>query len=127
MSEQHYRRVRRIAQSLPEVKDSSDERALGLAVGGKAFAWTLLERPRPKARREPVPQVLAVRCTPADKESLLSASPEKFFSTDHYAGYPAVLVRLDLVDDAELTELLTDGWRCVAPKTLLQNWDDGTE
>jgi hypothetical protein len=38
----------------------------------------------------------------------------------HYNGFPAVLVRLAVVDDAELMELLTDAWRCRAPKRLVQ-------
>ena len=45
---------------------------------------------------------------------LIAADPEKFFTEPHYNGYPAVLVRLDAIDDDELTELLTDAWRLSA-------------
>ncbi|MGH9041601.1 MAG: hypothetical protein ACRDZ3_15380 [Acidimicrobiia bacterium] len=41
----------------------------------------------------------------------------------HYNGFPAVLVRLAAVDDDELAELLTDAWRCQAPKALVAEFD----
>lgn len=43
-----------------------------------------------------------------DKEALLQSEPEKFFTTPHYDGHAIVLVRLDQVDVAEATELITD-------------------
>jgi hypothetical protein len=53
-----------------------------------------------------------------DREALLSCDPATFFTTDHYRGHASVLVRLDRVDDAELTELLTEAWQARAPKRL---------
>ena len=44
--------------------------------------------------------------------------PEKFFTTDHYRGFPAILVRLAAVDERELRALLTAAWRCQAPRSL---------
>ncbi len=34
----------------------------------------------------------------------------------HYDGYPAVLVRLPALGEDELRELITDAWRCQAPR-----------
>jgi hypothetical protein len=63
--------------------------------------------------------VLAVRVASlAEKEELLAADPEKFFTEPHYNGFPAVLVRLPAIDADELAELITDAWRCQAPRAL---------
>lgn len=110
--------ARRIATSLPEAEDGSGPDSLHFSVRGKQFAWSYLERVEEKRPRQPRIDVLAVRCPASEKESLLASDPEKFFTTDHYRGFPAILVRLDKVDDRELRELLTDAWRARAPKRL---------
>jgi hypothetical protein len=53
-----------------------------------------------------------------DKEFLLASDSAKFFTEPHYNGYPAVLVRLAAVRAPELRELITEAWRCQAPKGL---------
>jgi hypothetical protein len=110
--------ARQLATRLPQVEDGSDGEALTFTVAGKGFAWTLLERDAPKAPRRPVPGVLAVACDIARKEMLIEAAPETFFQTDHYRGYPAVLVRLEAVSEEELAGLLKDAWLRKAPKAL---------
>ena len=50
--------------------------------------------------------------------------PEKIFTEPHYNGYPAVLVRLSAVDEDLLEDLLTDAWRCQAPKRLAAQFED---
>jgi hypothetical protein len=117
------RTVRRIAMSLPEAEDGSGSDSLHFSVRGKQFAWSYLERVEEKRPRIPRLDVLAVRCAAADKEGLLASDPEKFFTTDHYRGFPAVLVRLAKVDATELRELLTDAWRCQAPRKLVKELD----
>ena len=59
----------------------------------------------------------------AAKQELLLSDPNKFFTEDHYNGYPAILVRLPAVDPEELRELLTDAWRIQAPKSLVKQFD----
>ena len=69
----------------------------------------------------PNPEVLAVRVADlAEKEELLAADPDKFFTEPHYNGFPAVLVRLPAIDAGELAELITDAWRCQAPRALAE-------
>jgi hypothetical protein len=115
--------VHRIALSLPHTtQDGSKIRYL--VEGGKAFAWTWKKRVHPKRARVEQLDVFGVRV--ADEEEkwvLIAADPEKFFTEPHYNGYPAVLVRLDAIDDDELTELLTDAWRASAPRRLLAEFD----
>ena len=114
--------ARRIAAALPETEDRSGPDSLAFAVRGKQFAWTFQEKVDGRGPREPVLEVLAVRCTPEAKDMLLASDPAKFFTTDHYRGFPAVLVRLAAVDESELRELLVDGWRCQATKTMAKQY-----
>jgi len=53
------------------------------------------------------------------KRALVAAEPDVYFTTAHFDGYPAVLVRLDALDGAGLTELVGDAWACRAPRRLL--------
>jgi len=117
--------VRRIALSLPHTNGDN-----GFAVqnGGKSrgFAWVWMKRVDPNKPRVPCPDVLAVRTASLDeKEALIAADPEKFFTEPHYNNFPAVLVRLVNVELDELEELLIDGWRCQAPRALVKEFDAG--
>ena len=68
--------------------------------------------------------VLAVRTPGLDeKDFLIASDPEKYFTEPHYNGYPAVLVRLANIEPDELEELLTEAWRCMAPKALVKEFD----
>lgn len=58
-----------------------------------------------------------------EKEALLADESGKFFTTAHYDGYPVVLVQLEAVDLAEVTELLTESWRVRAPRALTRTYD----
>lgn len=114
--------VQRIALSLPET--SQDEKGFGFAVLNKGkrkgFAWVWMERPAPKKPRVPNTEVIALRVADeAEKQLLLASDTTKFFTEDHYNGYPAILIRLPAIDAEELTELITDAWRCQAPAPLL--------
>lgn len=100
--------TRRLAVRLHQVKDASDEKRLVFEVGGKAFAWSYLERVHPKKPRAPNINVLAIRCPVERKEMLNEAAPDRFFDDDHYRGYPALLVRLAAVEEDELGALLED-------------------
>ena len=60
-----------------------------------------------------------------EKEALLRAEPDVFFTTPHYDGYSAMLVRLSSIGTEELKEVLTESWRRVAPKKLLTRFGEG--
>ena len=61
---------------------------------------------------------LVLQCPDEQKALLMEISPDIYFETDHYVGYPAVLVRLDAIDDEELSLRLEDAWCVKAPKRL---------
>jgi hypothetical protein len=115
--------VRRIALALPGAHEGDDDFAFWVMNKGKAkgFAWSWKERVDPKKPRVPNLGVLAIRvANNAQKDLILSSDTRKFFTEPHYAGYPAVLVRLKEVTVADLRLLLEEGWRCQASKELLQ-------
>jgi hypothetical protein len=92
-------------------------------VGDKLYVW---ERPLRRADvaelgdAAPSGPVLAVRVPDEGaKFALVADDPEVFFTTAHFAGYPAVLCRLDRLDVDTLGELVGEAWACRAPKRLL--------
>ena len=118
--------VRRIALSLPDTSEGDDRFAFSVRNGNKdkGFAWVWLERLEPKKARVPNPKVLAVRVADqGEKEALIASDAEKFFTEPHYNGYPAVLIRLPKIRVGELRELLTDAWRCMAPRALVAEFE----
>jgi hypothetical protein len=113
--------VRRIALALPETEEAGDRFAFSVRNRGKpkGFAWVWMERVAPKRPRVPNAGVLAVRVANlGQRDLMLAADPVKFFSEPHYAGFPAVLVRLDAVSVDDLRVLLAEAWRCQAPPAL---------
>lgn len=69
-------------------------------------------------------ETLVLKVDPYARESLLRLQPETFFLTDHYSGYPYVLVRLKQIEPSQLGELLEAAWRAAAPKKLLEQPQD---
>jgi hypothetical protein len=116
-----------LALRLPGVTDGERRGTRTWFVSGKAFAW---ERPFSKAdlRRfgeqdPPGGPILAVRVADlGEKEALLAAHPEAFFTIPHFDGYSAVLIQLPEVSAAALGEAVTDGWLACAPPALAQEF-----
>ena len=118
--------VRRIALALPETSEGDGRFAFSVNNKGKqkGFVWVWMERVQPKQPRIPNPEVLAVRVPNLDvKEMLLQSDEEVYFTEPHYNGFPAVLVRLPKTGIEELTHIITEAWRCQAPKALVQRYD----
>ncbi len=115
--------VRRIALALPEtVEPPSRDGLPGWRVRDKGFAW---ERPLRRADlaalgdAAPDGPILAVRVPDLGvKEALLADDPRVYFTTPHFDGYPAILIRLDRAAVPELAELLVEAWLSRAPKRL---------
>jgi hypothetical protein len=116
--------ARRIGLTLPETVAEGTHIGVRRGAKVKGMAWLWNERIHPKKPRVPNPGVLAVRvANNEEKDELIAADPEKFFTEPHYYGFPAVLVRLAAVDEVELRELLIDAWRCQAPPALVRVTD----
>jgi hypothetical protein len=123
--------VRRLALALPEaVEESKRDELLAWSVRDKTFAW---ERPLRRADLDalgdaaPKGPVLAARVPDLGaKEALLADDGGVYFTTPHFNGFPAILVRLDRIPLPELEELLVEAWLCRAPKRLAKEYLDAS-
>jgi hypothetical protein len=70
-------------------------------------------------------ETLVVMCPLPEKEMLMEAAPQIYYETDHYRGWPAVLVRMAAIADDELAHRIERAWRMKAPKTLVKQFDGG--
>jgi hypothetical protein len=111
--------LRRIALSLDGVQASVKDQ-YSFTRNGRGLAWPYLEKVHPKKARVARYDMYVVRVADADdKEACLMGDPEVFFTTDHYNGYATVVVRLDAVDEARLTEIMQDAWEATPLSTKL--------
>jgi hypothetical protein len=114
--------VARLALALPGTDERESRGTRQWRVREKLFLW---ERPLRRADLEalgaaaPDGPVLGVRTEHhGAKEALLRSDPGVFFTTPHFDGYPAVLVRLDAIGTDELAEVVEDAWLARAPARL---------
>jgi hypothetical protein len=105
--------VRRFLLALPGVDEGPCYGTPGFRVRGK-----LLVRFREDG------ETLAVKCGDDERDLRMQADPESFFTTDHYRGYPTVLVRLASVDPSDLRDVLLQAWRRSATKRLIAAHDE---
>ncbi len=123
--------MRRLALRLPQtVERSSRDGLLDWRVKDKSFAW---ERPLRRADLQalgdaaPRGPILAARVPDLGaKQALLADDADVYFTTPHFDGYPAILVRLDRIALPELEELLVEAWLSRAPKRLATEYLDAS-
>jgi hypothetical protein len=120
--------VRRIALALPESSERSSHGHASWRVRDKGFVWERPLRPAEvRALGEVAPEgpILGARVEHLGaKEALLADDPAVFFTTPHFDGFPAVLIRLDRIALDELTEVVVEAWLSRAPKRLAQQYID---
>jgi hypothetical protein len=120
--------VRQLALALPETHERDSRGACQWRVKDKLFVW---ERPlRAKEVEElgdaaPNGPILGVRVEHLGaKEALLADDPGIYFTTSHFEGYPAILVRLDHIELDELREVVIEAWLARAPRALVKAYLD---
>jgi hypothetical protein len=121
--------VRRLALALPQTAERvSRDGLLAWDVKDKTFAWERpLRRGDLQALGDTAPKgpILAARVPDLGaKEALLADDPDVYFTTPHFNGFPAILVRLDRVPVPDLEELLVEAWLARAPKRLAAGYLD---
>jgi hypothetical protein len=94
------------ATKLPGIEESTSYGTPSLTVRGK-FMMRVKDA-----------DTLVFRCTMEEKAFLMEAEPSIYFETDHYVGWPVVLMRLSEASDAELAHCVERAWRLQAPKKL---------
>jgi hypothetical protein len=114
--------VARIALALPETTEAISREQRHWRVKDKSFVW---ERPLRRSDLEalggaaPDGPILGARVEhELAKRALIESDPDIYFTTPHFDGHPAILARLDVLDVAELAELITEAWLNRAPKRL---------
>jgi hypothetical protein len=118
--------VRRIALALPETTEGASFGNLAWKVKDKLLVWERPLRPADLAAlgsAAPAGPILGVRVEHLGlKEAHLAEHPDVFFTTPHFDGYPAVLVRLDRIAVTDLAELVLEAWLSRAPKRLVSQY-----
>jgi hypothetical protein len=104
--------VRQLFDAFPGVEEGPCYGTPGFRVRGK-FLARLWEDGK----------TLVVKCGYDERDFRMRADPAAFFNTEHYHGYPSVLVRLDVVTKADLQAVLEEAWRRNAPKRLVAELD----
>jgi hypothetical protein len=118
--------VRRIALALPETSERVSRNLRQWQVKDKGFVW---ERPLRRADLDalgddaPGGPILGARVEHlVAKEALLADDPAVYFTTPHFDGYPAILVRLDRIGLEDLREVIVEAWLARAPKRLAKSY-----
>jgi hypothetical protein len=112
-----------IARGLPETTEGERYGHRTWFVRDKGFAW---ERPFSKADikrygtvNPPAGPIFAVAVADlGEKEALPAKEHRGIFTIPHFNGYAAVLIELDRVNKAILTDVIVDAWLAVAPTAL---------
>jgi hypothetical protein len=118
-----------LALALPETtKETSDDGRPSYLVHGKAFCFHRSQRrdavdPETGERLD---DVLVFRVDGPDAKELVLADPRGvYFTTPHFNGYPAVLIRIpDLaqLERGELRDAVIDAWLTRAQKRVAKAW-----
>ena len=118
-----------LALSLPQVvKELSDDGRPSYTVHGKMFCFHRSRRPDAvdPETGERLDDVLMFRVADVGvKELLVTDARGVYFTTPHFNGYPAVLVRIpDLaqMERDELEELVVEAWLTRAQKRVAKAW-----
>jgi hypothetical protein len=98
--------VRKLGLALPEVEEGTAYGNPALKVRGQLLACM-------STNKSAEPETLVVRLDFDQRDALLTEAPETYYLTEHYRGYPSVLVRLPRVGKDELRDLLKAAWRFV--------------
>ena len=98
--------VRRIGLALPGAEDGTAYGKLALKVHGKLLACE-------PTHRSAEPGSLVVKVDFSDRAQLLAEAPDVYYVTEHYVGYPSVLVRLSRITPDVLRDLLGMAYKFV--------------
>jgi hypothetical protein len=120
--------VRRLALAMPEATEVVSRGLNQWRVKDKLFVWERpLRRSDLAALGDAAPDgpILGARVEHLmAKEAVIADDPDVFFTTPHFDGYPAVLVRLERIALDDLDEVVVEAWLARAPKRLVKAYLD---
>jgi hypothetical protein len=119
----------RLAMAMPETtKEVADDGRPSYHVHGKMYCFHRSRRPDAvdPDTGERMDDVLMFRVADEGvKELLLSDGRGVYFTTPHFNGYPAILIRipsLKQLDRRELADLVAESWLTRAQKRVAKAW-----
>ena len=108
-----FENLRLAAAGLPGIVESTSYGTPSLHVGRKFLC------------RVKDPATIVLMCPLEEKEMLVEAAPDVYFETDHYRGWPAILVRVERIAPAELRHRLRRAYLMQAPGKLSKRLEAG--
>jgi hypothetical protein len=118
-----------LAMAMPgTVQEESEDGRPSYLVNGKMYCFHRSRRPDAvdPETGDRLADVLMFRVADLEEKELILADPSgPFFTTPHFNGYPAVLLRIrDLkrLSRAELRDVVVDAWLTRAPKRVAKAW-----
>jgi hypothetical protein len=103
--------IAKFALTLPGVEARSSYGTPGLYVGKKFMA---------RLRDDDYDTMVLKPVEDDEQRFLMETQPDVFFLTQHYVGYPTILIRLSKADPLQLQDLVEQSWRRLATKRMLQ-------
>ena len=91
----NYDTVRKVALTLPHVKESTSYGTAALKVKGKLFV-----------RLKEDNETIVLRMEFEQRDAMMAEDPETYFITDHYREYPYVLAKMARLKSESLRDLL---------------------
>jgi hypothetical protein len=102
-----YDQIREMALQLPGVEEGTSYGTAAMRIKGKFFL---------RLKEDSASVVFRIGFD--ERDLLMQTKPRVFYITDHYLGYPAVLLRLSQASRKEAADIVEMSWRFVAPKKL---------
>ena len=109
-----WKRITKFALALPGVEARSSYGTPGLYAGKKFMA---------RLRDDDYDTMVLKPVEEDEQRFLMETQPDVFFLTQHYVGWPTILIRLSKVDPKQLEEMVEESWRRLATKKMLAEHD----
>jgi hypothetical protein len=110
-----YEDLRLIVLALPETEETTSWDARSFKVNGKVILFW-----------NPTHDAPVFKVPPEERDFLIEADPDTFFTTDHHRHYAVVLARPERLDPAWARANIERVWRAQAKKRTLRAYDAAT-
>lgn len=113
----NYDEVRKMVLAWPGVEDGTSYGTPALKLKGKFFT-----------RLKEDGDSLVIKAVDLDERAMLmEPAPDIFYITDHYKGWPMVLMRLSKAHPDQVKALLLRSWKATAPRKLVKAFEEDAQ